>query len=387
MRSKAEAFTAFKFFHAFVQTQFSSKIKILRSDNGGEYTSHLFQEFLQENGILSQRSCPSTPQQNGVAERKNRHLLDVVRTLMLDSFMPSRFWCEALSTIVHLINRLPSHVLKNDSPFLRLFGKPPNYSTLRTFGCVCYVHLPPQERTKLTAQSVKCAFLGYSVHQKGFLCYDPNLHRIRVSRNVIFQENTYFFATNQDNHPSMSKSVLPLFPNSSEGEQTRQPLSVYQRRPTVPPLPPDHSLDADPTFQPEPVPLRRNTRDRKPPKKYGYSKPLSLTTTLACVPIPSSYKQAMEHKCWQEAIEAELLALEENQTWDIVPCPPSVKPLGSKFVFNIKIRSNGSIDRYKARLVVLGNKQEFGLDYEETFASVAKMSRLLLHLNLGKFTS
>ena len=112
-----------------------------------------------------------------------------------------------------------------------------------------------------------------------------------------------------------------------------------------------------------------------------------MTATLACVPIPSSYKQAMEHKCWQEAIEAELLALEENQTWDIVPCPPSVKPLGSKFVFNIKIRSNGSIDRYKARLVVLGNKQEFGLDYEETFASVAKMSRLLLHLNLGKFTS
>ena len=191
-------------------------------------------------------------------------------TLMLDSFMPSRFWCEALSIAVHLINRLPSHVLNNDSSFLRLFGKLTNYSTLRTFGCVCYVHLPPQERTKLTAQSVKCAFLGYSAHQKGFLCYDHNLHRIRVSRNVIFQDNAYFFATN---HPSMSKSVLSLFPNSSEGEQTRQPLLVYQRRPTVPPLPPDYSLDADPTFQLEPVPLRRSTRDRKPLEKYGYSKP------------------------------------------------------------------------------------------------------------------
>ncbi|KAK2396270.1 putative mitochondrial protein [Trifolium repens] len=374
LRSKSEAFTAFKFFHAYVQTQFSSKIKILRSDNGGEYTSHLFQEFLQENGILSQRSCPSTPQQNGVAERKNRHLLDVVRTLMLDSFMPSRFWCEALSTAVHLINRLPSQVLNNDSPFLRLFGKPPNYSTLRAFGCVCYVHLQPHERTKLTAQSVKCVFLGYSAHQKGFLCYDPNLHRIRVSRNVIFQENTYFFATNQDTHSSISKSVLPLFPNSTAGEQTRQPLLVYQRRPTVPLPPPDHSLDADPTIQPEPAALRRSTRVRKPPEKYGYSEPLSLTATLAYVPIPSSYKQAMEHKCWRDAIEAELLALEENQTWDIVPCPKSIKPLGSKFVFNIKIRSDGSIDRYKARLVVLGNKQEFGLDYEETFAPVAKMT-------------
>ena len=264
LRSKDEAFTAFQFFHAFIQTQISSNIKILRSDNGGEYTSHLFQEFMQENGILSQMSCASTPQQNRVAERKNRHLLDVVHTLMLESCMPSRFWCEALSTVVHLINCLPSHVLNNDSPFLRLFGKPPNYSNLRTFGCICYVHLSQQERTKLTAQSVKCAFLGCSSHQKGFLCYDPNLHRILVSRNVIFQENAYFFATNQDNHPSISKFVLPLFPNSFEGEQTRQPLLVYQRRLTMPPLPPDQSLDADLTFQPEPAPLRRNTPDRKP---------------------------------------------------------------------------------------------------------------------------
>ena len=99
-----------------------------------------------------------------------------------------------------------------------------------------------------------------------------------------------------------------------------------------------------------------------------------MTTTLAFVPIPSSYKQAMEHKCWQDAIETELFALDENQTWDIVPCPPSIKPLGNKFVFTIKLHSDGSIDRYKARLVVLGNKQHFGLDYEETFAPVAKMT-------------
>ena len=82
----------------------------------------------------------------------------------------------------------------------------------------------------------------------------------------------------------------------------------------------------------------------------------------------------MEHKCWQDAIEIELLKLKENQTCDTVPCPPSIKPLGSKFVFTIKICSDGSIDRYKAILVVLGNKQQFGLNYEETFAPVAKMT-------------
>jgi len=110
-------------------------------EGGGGYTSHLFQEFLQANDILSQSSCPSTPQQNKVVDRKNHHLLDVVHTLILHSFVPSCFWCEALSTIIHLINWLSSQALNNDSPFLRLFGKPPNYSTLRTFGCVYYVHL------------------------------------------------------------------------------------------------------------------------------------------------------------------------------------------------------------------------------------------------------
>jgi len=273
LRSKVEVFSTFKFFHAYVQTQFSSKIKIFRSDNGGEYMSHLFQEYLQSNDIISQRSCPSTPQQNGVAERKNRHLLDVVRTLLLESHVPSRFWCEALSTAVHLINRLPSPSIGNESPFIRLYGHPPNYSTLRIFGCVCYVHLTPQERTKLSAQSVECAFLGYSPHQKGFLCYDPNLGRIRVSRNVIFLENIYFFASHHD-FVSSPVSVLPLFSNSPSDPQSSKPLLTYKRRntatqnqPTVGP-PQDNSLAAGPVEEePEPAPLRRSSRDKKPPRK------------------------------------------------------------------------------------------------------------------------
>jgi transposase InsO family protein len=93
----------FKKFLTYVETQFHASVKNFRSDSGGEYMSHEFREFLQQKGILSQRSCPNTPQQNGMAERKNRHLLDVTRTLLLQAFVPSRFWVEAFSTAVFLI--------------------------------------------------------------------------------------------------------------------------------------------------------------------------------------------------------------------------------------------------------------------------------------------
>ena len=160
----------------------------MRSDSGGEYVSKDFQSFLNNKGILSQRTCPYTPQQNGVAERKNRHFLDVTRTLLLESSVPPRFWPEALTTAVYLINRLPSHTLAQLTPHFKLFGHHPMFDHLHTFGCVCFIHLPPTERTKLTAQSRRCAFLGYATNQKGYVCYDPIGRRIRVSRNVIFFE-------------------------------------------------------------------------------------------------------------------------------------------------------------------------------------------------------
>ena len=146
--------------------------------------SHEFHDFLQNKGIVSQRSCPYTPQQNGAAERKNRHLLDVIKTLLLESSFPSTFWVEALSTTVYLINRLPSRVLDFASPYYRIYHHHPNYLDMHTFGCVCFVHLPSHERHKLSAQSVKCAFMGYSISHKGYVCYDPCSNQFRISRHV-----------------------------------------------------------------------------------------------------------------------------------------------------------------------------------------------------------
>ena len=263
LRAKGEVFSVFQRFLALLETQFSASFKVLRSDSGGEYMSNEFQVFLQSKGIISQRSCPSTPQQNGVAERKNRHLLDVVRTLLLESSIPPRFWCEALSTAVHLINRLPSPTTNHVSPFSKLFGHSPLYSDLRTFGCVCFVHLPPHERQKLTAQSVKCVFLGYVIPHKGYVCYDPHASRIRVSRNVIFFENQYFFPSHVQ-LSSASVSLLPIFSESPPIVERFKPGFVYERRSRhesgstsfVPPS----DLDLAPDPAPTSTTLRRSTR-------------------------------------------------------------------------------------------------------------------------------
>ena len=112
-----------------------------------------------------------------------------------------------------MINRLLSPTKNHVSHFSKLFGHSPLYSDLRTFGCVCFVHLHPHERHELTTQSVKCVFLGYAIPHKGYVCYDPHASRIRVSWNVIFFENQYFFPS----HVQLSfafVSLLPIFPES-----------------------------------------------------------------------------------------------------------------------------------------------------------------------------
>jgi hypothetical protein len=112
--------------------------------------------MLVEQGTLAQFSYPGVQAQNGVVERKHRHLLKIARALMIASSVPPHFLAEPVSTTTYLINIQPSSGLQGGIPFERLCGKTPNYSSLHLFGCVCYVLLTPRERTKLIAQSVEC---------------------------------------------------------------------------------------------------------------------------------------------------------------------------------------------------------------------------------------
>lgn len=141
----------------------------------GEYMSFEFTSFLIEKGIIHKKSRPHTPQQNGIVERKIRHILETIRTLLVESLVPHKFWCEAAYTAIPIINRIPSCVLGKVSPYECLFGHPPSYSHLKVFGCfsLCFIHFPSLKRNKLSPQAARYLFLGYSDEHKGFLCFDP----------------------------------------------------------------------------------------------------------------------------------------------------------------------------------------------------------------------
>ena len=259
MKTRAGLFSIFQKFHVEIRTQFNTYIHILRSDNAKKYFSTPFSSFMSSHGILHQSSCAYTPQQNGVAERKNRHLVETARTLLLPHKVPQRFWGDVILAACYLINRMPSFVLHNQIPHsillpnLPLFYLPP-----RVFGCVCFVHILTLRQDKLSAKDTKCVFLGYSRLQRGYCCYSPDTNRYFISADVTFFEDSSFFSyAVRHSVPDVLSIPLvvpsPDFPSLPTDVVTR-PLQVYTRCPR-PPAGPRVDSSLMPQSSPAPIPL------------------------------------------------------------------------------------------------------------------------------------
>ncbi|MCO5569788.1 hypothetical protein L7F22_023503 [Adiantum nelumboides] len=189
LKAKSEAFEVFLEFKVMVEKENGCHIKCLCTDGGGEYMSHNFDDYLREQGIRRQITCRYTPQQNGVAERKNRVIAEIARAMMNEMNMPLTYCAEAVHTAVHIMNQTPRAAIHEISPYERLYGIKSTISYMKVFGCVCYVHVPNEARKKMEPKAMKCIFLDYPVEKKGYKCYDPTTRQVYVSRDVRFCEH------------------------------------------------------------------------------------------------------------------------------------------------------------------------------------------------------
>ena len=218
MKHRSKLLQVYSNFAKMVETQFSKRIKIFQSDNALEYTQYAFQAVLHSYGTVHHLTYPGTSQQNGRAEQKLRHILDTVRALLLSAKVPAPFWDEAALHavhVVHAINRIPSPLIHNQTPYERLFGSPPDYRHLRSFGSASFVLLQPHKHNKLEPWSRLDCFLGYDETQKGYRCYNLIFHRLRVSCNVVFWEHRSFVELSHFSTSLSSSSVLDLFPDEA----------------------------------------------------------------------------------------------------------------------------------------------------------------------------
>lgn len=178
LKSKSEVSHVFLIFYTMIKTQFGVRIKQFRSDNARDFFNLSLSDFFQQKGIIHESCCPYTPQQNGVAERKNGHLLAVIQALLFHHNVPKHYCGEATLTVISLINRLPSKTLESHSPIQLLTNHFPDFHVAsswqpKIFGCIAYIHVPTVNRGKLDPRALKCVFTGYSSTQKGYTCYHP----------------------------------------------------------------------------------------------------------------------------------------------------------------------------------------------------------------------
>ncbi|PKU68172.1 Retrovirus-related Pol polyprotein from transposon TNT 1-94 [Dendrobium catenatum] len=393
LKSKDETFSKFQQFHNLIKTEFNTTIQNFRSDGGGEFTSTEFRTYLQNNGIKHQVSCPYTPKQNGTAERKHRHLLESIRTLLHAASLPPHFWAEAASTSNYLINRIPSTTIGNQTPYLRLHGKAASYSHLRIFGCLCFPWTRPQSPNKLSPRSQECILVGYSSQHKGYRCFHPPTKRIIISRHVVFYEDQFPYRTNtisaQNKPAQTTNNPLLLIPTSTVSHSHSIP--TYDNSPTIQELTGQNmEISSSPRSQTSVLPTNAPTQVQGHPMitrlRSGISKPkqiFDLSVTTKATETPTSYSQASKSEHWRKAMSEEFLALQQNATWSLVPPPPGKPILGCKWTFKTKLAPNGQVDRFKARLVAQGCSQEFGVNYTETFSPVAKMVTIRVFLTVA----
>ncbi|KAH9697148.1 hypothetical protein KPL71_023495 [Citrus sinensis] len=372
MHHKSEALEKFKEYRAEKEKQLDKNIKKLRSDRGGEFLSGDFKEYLVENEIISQLTAPGTPQQNGVAERRNRTLLDMVRSMLSYSSLPISFWGLALETAVYLLNLVPSKSVPK-TPIELWSGRKLSLRHVRIWGSPAHVLKPKAD--KMDSRSEVCIFVGYPKGTRGGLFYSPQDRKVIVSTHFTSLEEDYM-----NNFKPKSKVIHEELSGDQVDAQLSMPVieEEEQQQPDD-----QHRIN---TEQPSLLEPRRSGRVTRLPARYMLLGETYTAISDEHVQDPTSYNEALidrDVEFWKKAMNQEMESMYSNKVWELVEPPNGVKPIGCKWIYKRKRGVDGRVETFKARLVAKGFTQKEGIDYEETFSPVAMLKSIRILLSIA----
>ncbi|KAH9735120.1 hypothetical protein KPL71_017636 [Citrus sinensis] len=359
LANKDDAIDAFRIFYKKVQNEKGYFITCIRSDHGGEFENHAFENFCNDFGIEHQFSSPRTPQQNGVVERKNRSIQEMARIMLNENSLPKYFWAEAVNTACYVLNRVLIRPNLNKTPYELWKDKKPNIGYFKVFGCKCFVLNTKDNLGKFDPKSDVGIFLSYSNSSKAYRVYNKRTLVVEESMHVTFDES---------NPSSMEKVVVD---DNAEEEQQEEASNDNQE---------DVSHGIQEEHQEE-----TNVEQNEGDPSRGVTTRSSLRNTCEHTAFisqiePKSFADAENDESWIMAMQEELNQFERNNVWELVPNPEHQSIIGTKWVFRNKMDESGVVVRNKAGLVAQGYNQEEGIDFDETFAPVARLESIRMLL-------
>jgi len=378
---------------------------------------------LKDSGIEHQSTAPYTPESNGVSERMNQTLMEMVEAMLVRAKAPLKLWDEAVKTACYIRNRLSTSSLEgNITPYEAWTGRTPSVAHIRKFGCLVYRHIPKKIRRKLDHKAMKGILVGYESESGMYHVYHPQNDTVAVSRDLLIFENKIDATAN---HPlpdfrgvfddvddddmasaetrpvyneidvlplpkvtasaipaTRSTSASPVLPPATPPQVSPSPSPTSTLSPALSPVgdPPDTPIQipAAPPVRPALVGRDRRLRDLPPVSYKGMG-----AQAFSAVTEPRSYREAKRSKNWkkwEKAMAAEIASIEKNDCWELVPPPKGAKIVDSRWVCREK-----DDDLFKARFVAKGFTQRWGEDYDETYVPVAKYTsiRTLIAMTAG----
>uniref|UniRef100_H3GNZ2 Integrase catalytic domain-containing protein n=1 Tax=Phytophthora ramorum TaxID=164328 RepID=H3GNZ2_PHYRM len=381
LHAKSESEDCIKTYVMNVQTQFGKKVKFVRHDGAREFATNALKAFYKDEGIEQQTTVPYAHQTNVMAERAIRTIVMIGHSMLHYAKLDKCFWAEAAMTVIFVKNRLSSPTVEHKTPFEIVYKSKPSVKHMHVFGCQTYILTPKEKRRKRDPKARAGRLLGYEEVPKAYRLHDIEAGQVDVSRDVNFDESTFGLSTHTSDEDvddaALDHDPLDLDDNDGPRQTSFKQVGKRKNSPSgeddipsrtrpvrhravlkeasTPDVSSSHRAEPD---EEEKSGDQDEDDDSTPPVFWRAS--ANAVVAVADLSEPMTFQKAMngpDHVYWRKAIRAELKSIDQ-------------RAISTKWVFNIKRKTDDLIEKYKARLVAKGFKQKYGVDYAKTFSTM-----------------